>query len=56
MSDASTEMPERGLRRFQRVVNEASTYFIGQQRVLVHDNTAREVTDLSVPGWELQRP
>ena len=35
---------------YNLVVHEFATYFVGGPRLLVHDNTARQVTGASVPG------
>lgn len=37
------------------VVAETNTYFVGNHRMLVHDNMPRRVTDLPVPGWARHR-
>ncbi|HUG69533.1 MAG TPA: polymorphic toxin-type HINT domain-containing protein [Pirellulaceae bacterium] len=36
---------------FNLVVADFSTYFIGQHRILVHDNRARLATDAALPGF-----
>lgn len=37
---------------YNLVVADTKTYFVGASRLLVHDNTARRVTDVPVPGWQ----
>lgn len=36
---------------YNLVVAESSNYFVGKHRLLVHDNTARDATNLPLPGW-----
>ena len=43
-----TEFPER--EAYNLVVQDFATYFVEQPRLLVHDNTARQVTAALVPG------
>ena len=33
------------------VVEGSGNYFVGKQRLLVHDNTIRESNDMPLPGW-----
>lgn len=35
---------------YNLVVDDFSTYFVGSQKILVHDNTVRDVTPVLVPG------
>lgn len=36
---------------YNLVVAETNTYFVGEHRVLVHDNVLRRTSNLPVPGW-----
>ena len=54
---ATIDKIERGetVEAFNLVVAETNTYFVGEHRLLVHDNMPRRAMDLPVPGWSAEQ-
>jgi hypothetical protein len=52
---ATIDMIEPGetVEAYNLVVAETNTYFVGEHRVLVHDNELRQAMDLPLPGWSM---
>jgi len=48
--------PGETVEAYNLVVAETNTYFVGEHRVLVHDNVLRQAMDLPVPGWSASNP
>ncbi len=46
-----TLLPVEEEETYNLVVADFSTYFVGQQGILVHDNTPRRPTQAVVPGF-----
>ncbi|MGA2796833.1 MAG: hypothetical protein ABSE63_04575 [Thermoguttaceae bacterium] len=56
---SSEKSPTRGMEKYpkrEKIVDDFHTFFVGDQGILVHDNTPREPTAALVPGLLPQAP